>query len=292
MSYNVDNAIIMAAGLSSRFAPISYERPKSLITVKGEVLIERQIRQLKEAGIDEIIVVTGYKAELFEYLKEKYGVILVKNEEYLARNNNSSLYVARQYLKNTYVCSSDNYFSENPFEKTVEDSYYAVLFSKEWTNEWCVEEDERGYISKAVIGGENAWYMNGHTFWSERFSKKFVEILEEIYDRPETAGKLWESIYLEHIEELPMVPRKYSSHMIYEFDSLDELREFDRTYQKDSGSPIMQEICRTLNCKEGEIVQILPEKDENGETAGMSFLAPSGKYEYKYKTGKLQICTM
>jgi len=31
MGYQVDNAIIMAAGLSSRFAPISYEKPKALI---------------------------------------------------------------------------------------------------------------------------------------------------------------------------------------------------------------------------------------------------------------------
>ena len=44
MAYKVENAVIMAAGLSSRFAPLSYEKPKALITVKGEVLIERQIR--------------------------------------------------------------------------------------------------------------------------------------------------------------------------------------------------------------------------------------------------------
>ena len=33
----VDNAIIMAAGTSSRFAPLSFERPKSLIEVGGEI---------------------------------------------------------------------------------------------------------------------------------------------------------------------------------------------------------------------------------------------------------------
>lgn len=70
MSYKVDNAIIMAAGTSSRFVPLSYELPKALITVKGEVLIERQIRQLKEAGINEIVVVTGYKKELLYYLRK------------------------------------------------------------------------------------------------------------------------------------------------------------------------------------------------------------------------------
>lgn len=44
--YRVENAIILAAGLSSRFAPISYEKPKGLLKVRGEVLIERQIEQL------------------------------------------------------------------------------------------------------------------------------------------------------------------------------------------------------------------------------------------------------
>ena len=59
------NAIIMAAGTSSRFVPLSVERPKGLLEVKGEVLIERQICQLKEAGIEDITLVVGYKAEMF-----------------------------------------------------------------------------------------------------------------------------------------------------------------------------------------------------------------------------------
>ena len=46
--YKVDNAIIMAAGMSSRFAPLCYETPKGLLNVKGEKLIEREILQLKE----------------------------------------------------------------------------------------------------------------------------------------------------------------------------------------------------------------------------------------------------
>ena len=50
----------MAAGLSSRMAPLSYECPKGVLKVRGEVLIERQIRQLKEAGIDDITVVVRF----------------------------------------------------------------------------------------------------------------------------------------------------------------------------------------------------------------------------------------
>ena len=75
MSIKVDNAVIMAAGTSSRFAPLSYERPKALIEVRGEILIEREIKQLKDAGIDEIILVTGYMKEQFGYLTDKLGTI-------------------------------------------------------------------------------------------------------------------------------------------------------------------------------------------------------------------------
>ena len=127
MGYKADNAVIMAAGLSSRFAPLSYEKPKALIPVRGEVLIERQIRQLREAGIPEIYVVTGYKGEQFRYLEKKWKVKLIDNPEYLERNNNGSIYAARKVLKNSYLCSADNYFTENPFTSEAEDSYYAEV---------------------------------------------------------------------------------------------------------------------------------------------------------------------
>ena len=66
MKVKVDNAVIMAAGTSSRFAPLSYERHKAMTVVRGEVLIERQIEQLQAAGIPEIYLITGYKAEQFD----------------------------------------------------------------------------------------------------------------------------------------------------------------------------------------------------------------------------------
>ena len=113
--FKVNNAVIMAAGFSSRFAPLSYETPKGLVTIRGEKLIERQIRQLKEAGIQNIIVVVGYKKELFKYLQDAFDVKIIENEEFSKRNNHSSLWAIKDYLRNTYICSVDNYFVENPF---------------------------------------------------------------------------------------------------------------------------------------------------------------------------------
>ena len=159
MGYKVDNAIILAAGTSSRFVPLSYEKPKALIKVKGEVLIERQIRQLKEAKIPQIVVVTGYRSEMLQYLEKELGVILLYNKEYETRNNHASIWTARNYLKNSYICSSDNYFAENPFEPEVEESYYSAVYAPGETSEWCISFDSKGWITDVNIGGSGQWYM-------------------------------------------------------------------------------------------------------------------------------------
>ena len=125
--YKVDNAVIMAAGLSSRFVPLSLEKPKGLLSVKNEVLIERQIEQLQEAGIREIILVLGYKKEAFFYLESKYnGLKIIINPDYNTKNNTYTLFLAKNHIRNSYICSSDDYFEENPF------LYLLNLFFPNW----------------------------------------------------------------------------------------------------------------------------------------------------------------
>ena len=282
----VDNAIIMAAGTSSRFAPLSYEKPKALIEVRGEVLIERQIRQLREAGIEKVVVVTGYKAEQFEYLKDKYGVVLINNPYYLTRNNNSSIYAAREYIKNSYICSSDNYFITNPFESDVDESYYSAVYIEGETGEWCILEED-GWIKDVKVGGRDSWVMLGHVFWSESFSRSFLHILEDEYEWPETADKLWETIYIEHINELPMKIRKYPADFIFEFDTLDELREFDDSYISNTRSEILTKIAGELGVEEKEIRSVKAFKDKDNAAAGFTF-GTGKKYRYYYKTEKME----
>ncbi len=284
----VDNAVIMAAGTASRFAPLSYEMPKALITVKGEVLIERQIRQLQEAGVPEIYIVVGYKGERFYYLEEKFGVHIIENPDYLTRNNNSSINAVKHVLGNTYICSSDNYFSENPFESWVSDCYYAAVYADGPTKEWCMDYDEEGVITDVKIGGENSWFMLGHTFWDKTFSQTFIKILDEEYDLPETADLLWESIYIKHINELKMKIRKYSDDVVFEFDTLDELRQFDETYITDTHSQLLKDVAARLNCSEADITQVTAYKDDTNEAVGFQFLCGTESYKFSYKEKTLR----
>lgn len=284
----VDNAIIMAAGTSSRFAPLSYERHKAMTVVKGEILIERQIEQLLYAGVSEIYIITGYKAEQFEYLSDKYGVKLINNPYYLTRNNNSSIWAAKDVLKNSYICSSDNYFVYNPFESVVEDAYYAAEYADGNTAEWCMSEDKDGYIDSVAIGGKNAWYMIGHSFWSQEFSDVFLRILESEYGLPETAGKLWESIFKDHLDELKMRIKKYPPDSIYEFDTLDELRRFDTSYLIDTRSKLIRNIADVLELSQEEIFNIVSLNSKTLTASGFEFDCPKGHFRYLYKDGKIE----
>ena len=79
--FKVDGALILAAGFGSRFVPLTFETPKGLLEVFGERMIERQIRQLREAGVENITIAVGYLKEKFEYLIDKYNVTLLYNPE-------------------------------------------------------------------------------------------------------------------------------------------------------------------------------------------------------------------
>ena len=276
--YRVDNAIIMAADLSSRFAPISYERPEVVLRVRGDVLIERQIRQLQEAGIDDITVVVGYKKEEFFYLEDKMGVRIVINDEYASRNNNSTLRKVQDQLGNTYICSSDDYFTENPFEPYVYAGYYASEFVEGETEEYCMEVQGRDQRIVEVhrSGNRDAWIMLGHAYWDRSFSQAFVSLLDRIYDDPETASKLWEDIYAEHLGELPpLVLRPYDKGVIWEFDSLDELRVFDPSFIDNVDSFIMDNICGVLGCARSASAPSFP--SSRGSPTSRSALRPPAR---------------
>ncbi len=278
--YKVDNAVIMAAGISSRFVPISYERPKGLLRVRGEVLIERQIRQLQEAGINDIIVVVGYMKEQFFYLEDQFGVKIRVNESYVDRNNHSTLMLVRESLGNTYVCSSDNYFTENVFEPYVYQAYYAATFFAGRTDEYLLETGAGKRIVGVRIGGEDAYGMLGQAYFDRDFSKAFVRILEGEYDRPETAPKLWEDIYRAHLDELHMAMRPYDAGVVHEFDSLSELGDFDPAFIENVDSSILDNICKTLGAKRADITGIEP--ISQGLT-NLSFKFEIGATPYVYR---------
>ena len=109
-------ALIIAAGRGERFRPFTDENPKPLIPLLGRPLIERVILAVKEAGIEDIIIVTGYLGEkLMVFLGDgsKYDVRIryVENKNWQL-GNGVSVYEARDLIEEPFVLlMSDHVFN-------------------------------------------------------------------------------------------------------------------------------------------------------------------------------------
>ena len=227
--YRVDNAIILAAGLSKRCLPLSSLIPKGLYRVKGEILIERQIRQLHESGIKDITIVVGYKKEQFAYLIEKFGIKIIENVDYDKYNNIVSVYLARKEMKNTYLLCSDNYYVENIFQKYEYDSFYACEYIDDYADEYCVTKNDGDRILDIKRGGKNSWYTIGAFYFAKHHSEIFLKHLKEDIKDSSVKQMLLDDFHIKYIDEIRILMKKYNG-VVYEFDTLSEIEKFDHSF--------------------------------------------------------------
>lgn len=93
----------MAAGKGTRLGDLAAGDPKSYLEINSESLIERQVRLMREIGVDEIVIVTGYKKERFEKDFSAPDVTFAFNPFYDFANVLSSYWCAKHLLKDDLV---------------------------------------------------------------------------------------------------------------------------------------------------------------------------------------------
>lgn len=97
-------AIIMAAGKGSRLGSLTAGNPKSFVEIKGKKLIEYNLGLLQRYGVDEIIIVTGYRCEAFEELtRGMRNVRLMYNPFYEMVNVLGSFYMGMEALHDDFI---------------------------------------------------------------------------------------------------------------------------------------------------------------------------------------------
>ncbi|HEY2432311.1 MAG TPA: phosphocholine cytidylyltransferase family protein [Vicinamibacterales bacterium] len=94
--------IILAAGRGSRLNGTAGDKPKCLVRAGGLTLVERQVRALRRAGIDDIVVVVGCQADRVRQSLGP-GVRYVENFRFLETNSLYSLWTARALLYEGFV---------------------------------------------------------------------------------------------------------------------------------------------------------------------------------------------
>lgn len=104
-------AIIVAAGRGSRLAQLTADRPKCLLKLRGRTLIDRQLDTFREMGIDDISIVTGYRADLLQLP----GVKTYLNSDWASNNILLSLMHAADELNDDVIVS----YSDIVYEPSV-----------------------------------------------------------------------------------------------------------------------------------------------------------------------------
>ena len=218
------NAIILAAGLGSRLKPLTKEVPKPLVKVNGLSLIERQIYLLKEAGICEIIIVIGYMSDKFKFLEKKYNVKLIYNNKYKEYNNIYSLYLAQDYLNNTYILEGDVYLTKNLFIENLKHSTYFAVKKEMYENEWVLKYDNKKRLEEIYIGYEKgAYVMSGISYWNIDDTKVIKDKLNKLIKNKNFKNLYWDDIVRKEVENFNINVKEVDFNCVYEIDTGEDL---------------------------------------------------------------------
>lgn len=128
-------AIILAAGRGSRMKTMTDAKPKCLVELHGEPLLDHQLRSLRAAGIEEIAIVTGYRAEMLQGRADAE----FHNPRWADTNMVSSLASASEWLEEEpcIISYSDIFYDPSAVNSLMEsDADVAITFDPDWERLW------------------------------------------------------------------------------------------------------------------------------------------------------------
>ena len=176
--------IILAAGKSPRLLPLTEHIPQALLKVGQRTILEIQIENLKQAGLKDIVVVTGYLSEKLEEFCQKLKIKTLFNPFYNVSGIAMSLWIAKEELKNGFIfLYSDVLFNSEAVEgllKIQKDICLAI--KKDGLREEAEKVVEEEGIIKSV-SKINLSQGNGEFIGIAKFSDRgALEIIKELED--------------------------------------------------------------------------------------------------------------
>ena len=128
--------VILAAGMAKRLRPLTDTQPKCLLKVGERTLLERTVDAQLAAGINELVVVTGYRGEMIrDFLTNHYSTLdihFIHNADYEHNNNIFSLWMTRPYTdgKDFLLMDSDILLDPKLVKTIVEQAGTALALNR------------------------------------------------------------------------------------------------------------------------------------------------------------------
>lgn len=228
----IRTAVIMAAGLGTRFGQMTEKMPKGFIPFKGEPMVVHSIKALIDCGIERIIIGTGYKKETYETLKETYPQIeCVFSPRYADTNSMYTLYNTRETIGDDdfILLESDLVFEKKAITSLQECEFEnAMLITPvtKFQDQYYVEMDGQCVLtncstdkSKIAPNGE----LVGIHKLSNTFYKRMCAEYEMIVDEKPKLGYEYQLLYMsQHV--MPLNVLKVEELQWYEIDDVEDLR--------------------------------------------------------------------
>lgn len=132
-------AIIIAAGSGNRLGEFGKKLPKSLLDINGKTILERQVSIFRKNDLKDIVVVTGYNKEKFNFKKNIY----IYDSDYIHHEILGSLMVARDYIKDeVLIIYSDILFEETILQQVLKSkSDIGIAVDLEWEKSYVDRTD-------------------------------------------------------------------------------------------------------------------------------------------------------
>lgn len=217
----ISQAIILAAGMGTRLRPYTDDCPKPLLKIDGQPAIERMIQQFTSKGM-QVIVVTGYMYEKFEYLTSKFNnVTLIYNNQYNTRNNAFSLNCAKDFLNMpTIICDADQVFDDRNILTHISQSGYYTTVQDDASSEWAVKINDDSQILSCHRGHDTTSYIiRSLSYWTTSDVLKLNRALSSFSFND--SSKYWDDIPLfDYAVQFKL--KAYIQSGLQEFDTVEE----------------------------------------------------------------------
>lgn len=182
----VKTAVIMAAGLGTRFGKMTETVPKGFIECGGISMVERSIQTLIACGIEHIIIGTGYLKEKYEALKEVYPQIeCVFSPRYAETNSMYTLWNCREVIGDDdfLLLESDLVFEKKAIMSLLECPEPDIMLITPVTkfqDQYYVEYDEGHRLTRCSTV-ETELDVKGELVGIHKLSNKFYRTMCEDY---------------------------------------------------------------------------------------------------------------
>ncbi|PLR90773.1 NTP transferase domain-containing protein [Bacillus sp. T33-2] len=200
-------AVILAAGHRKDF-----DKPAGLLELDGKQVIRRNIEILQDNGINQFVIVTGYRKEAFQEFRLLPNIQFVENRKYKWTGSMASLAVARQYINDDFLLIEDDIVIEESAVKRLINNPQrdCILITNEsGSGDEAFVEIRNGFLYKLSKDIHHFNRIDGEMIGVSKFSLDVFEKMVDAY---------------EHYNENP--------YMNYEYMLLDIARNYNVGYLK------------------------------------------------------------